>query len=371
MTWRRYLQLKTREPAFLWRMSLTILVGGVLVGLMVDGLTPPAKEESLLPGSRGRDAWVEVQTLADQSQWLAAFLTLPRLMAAQWRQVPALTFLALLTGMAWMAFSLQAIEIRSWRDHRLWAPLAALLLGVISTWLTLFFVLWQERAWGLEESQELAGGLRYFILGVGLREELSKLLCLSPLMPWLVWRRDELAALVCGGCVGIGFGMEENIGYISSSDAASTLGRLLTALPLHMALTGLMGLALYRACRWPRTWGPQFVGIFTALVIAHGLYDVFIAVPALEQYSLVSGIIFVLVEFEFFRELRPLIQRRGQPISLTGNFLACVSLVAAANIVYLCAAVGWRHAGEVLAAGLTAQGVMVYLFLREMPERIG
>ena len=33
-------------------------------------------------------------------------------------------------------------------------------------------------------------------------------------------------------------------------------------------------------------------------------------------------------------------------------------------------AVGWRQAGDVLIQGIVAQGLMVYLFLREMPERM-
>ncbi len=269
-----------------------------------------------------------------------------------------------------MTFLLQAVQIRSWRDHRLAAPLIALLLGVLSIWPTIFLILWQEHVWAIERSDDLVGGLRFFILGVGLREEFSKLICLAPLLPWLVWQRDELAALVCAGCVGVGFGMEENVSYISGTLATATLGRLLTAMPAHMVLTGLLGLTAWRACRWPRDWGPQFVAMFGLIVFAHGLYDSFIVIPALAQYNAGASVIFVLLVFQFFRELRPLLPRRGEAVSLTANFLACVCLVAAANFVYLCAAVGWRLAAEVLAAGIVAQGLMVYLFLREMPERL-
>jgi hypothetical protein len=38
--------------------------------------------------------------------------------------------------------------------------------------------------------------------------------------------------------------------------------------------------------------------------------------------------------------------------------------------VYLCAAVGWKVAGDTLAAAIAGQSIMVYLFLREMPERM-
>jgi RsiW-degrading membrane proteinase PrsW (M82 family) len=372
MTWRRYLQLKTRHPPFLWRMVFGILAAGVLVGLAVDWSTPAwiDLEGERKETPRGYDGWSQLERSAAKGEWSAVWWGVPRLLVGRWSRAPGLTALAVLTGLSWLMFSLQAAQIRSWRDHRLIAPVAAIGLGVLSIWPTAFFILWQEHSWGLAEGDSLVEGLRYCILGIGLREELAKLVCLLPLLPWLVWRRDELAALVSAGCVGIGFGMEENVGYISGTLGTATLGRLLTAVPAHMTLTGLIGLAAYRAGRWPREWGPQFLATFAAIVLAHGMYDAFLMVPALQEYNLGSFIIFLLLVFQFFRELRPHLTRRGEPVSLTANFLACVSLVAAANFVYLCAAVGFQHAGQILAQGIVAQGIMVYLFLHEMPERL-
>ena len=249
------------------------------------------------------------------------------------------------------------------------AGAAGVLLGVLSIWITVFLIFWQERRWGLATSQELTSGLRFFILGVGLREELAKFLCFLPLLPWCVRRRDELAALMLAGCVGIGFAMEENVTYIWGSVGSATLTRLLTPAPFHMAMTGLVGLAAYRACVWPKEWGPIFVATFGVVVLAHGLYDAFFSLSAIVEYAIVSMLIFVFLIYQFFRELRP--ERRAphvESISLTGNFLFCVSTVAAATFVYLSAAAGWKAAGDVLVGSIVSESVMVYLFLREMPE---
>lgn len=372
MTWRRYLQLKTRHPPFLWRMCFAILALGFVAGLLVDWSVPAWHDPEAEPKVERPhdDEYSKASQQAARGEWSTLWWSLPRLLATSWQRAPGVTVLAALTGLCWLTFALQAIQIRSWRDHRLIAPIAAVSLGVLSIWPTFFFILWQEYAWGVEKSDTLVGGLRYFVLGVGLREEFAKLICFVPLLPWLVWRRDELAALVCAGCVGIGFGMEENVGYIGGTIATATLTRLMMPVPVHMALTGLIGLAAYRACRWPRAWGPQFLATFAAMVLAHGMYDSFGAVAALEQYSMGTFIIFVLLVFQFFRELRPHLTRRGEPVSLAANFLACVSMVAAATFIYLCAAIGWQKAGEVLGLSMVAQGIMVYLFLHEMPERI-
>src|SRR5262245_35704155 len=125
----------------------------------------------------------------------------------RWKHGGATT-LAILTGVCWTAFAVQSIQPRSWRDGRLWLSLLAPALGVLSIWPLVFANFWQEHRWNLVESESLLPGLRFFILGVGLREELAKFLCFLPLLPWCVWRRDELAALLLAACVGIGFAME-------------------------------------------------------------------------------------------------------------------------------------------------------------------
>jgi hypothetical protein len=164
--------------------------------------------------------------------------------------------------------------------------------------------------------------------------------------------------------------MEENVNYIYGSVGTQTLGRLLSAAPIHMAMTGLIGLAAYRACLWPRQCAPQFIAMFGVIVLAHGLYDALIVVPDLKSIIIAAAVIEVLLIYQFFRELRPNQALRVEPISLTANFLFCVSTVAAATFVYLSAAAGWQIATDALFQDIVAQSVMVYLFIREMPERL-
>ncbi len=374
MTWRHYLQVQTRNPAFLWRMVIGILVAGVVVGLVVDALAPAwikLDDQGQVvdaPLDPDRKEWERLESLADRGEWRSVWAGVTRAVISRWDEW-GVTSLAVLTGACWLAFVLQAIQFRSFRDGRFWLPLIGLLLGVLSIWPTVFLIFYQERAWGIEESDELVNGLRFFIAGVAFREELSKFVCFLPLLPWCVSRRDELAALLTAGSVGLGFAMEENINYIGGSVGTSTLGRLLMPAPFHMALTGLVGLAAYRACVWPKQCAPQFVAWFGVVVLAHGLYNSF-TLPVLSDLAIVSPLIFVFVIYQFFRELRPNQALKVEPISLTANFLFCVSTVAAATFIYLCAAVGWRTAGDVLVAGIAGQSIMVYLFLREMPEKM-
>ena len=112
----------------------------------------------------------------------------------------------------------------------------------------------------------------------------------------------------------------------------------------------------------------MLVAMFGVVVFAHGLYDAFIALPQLQELSLATMLIFVAVIYQFFRELRPKQKLLVEPISLTANFLFCVSTVAAATFVYLSASMGIFMAANMLVASIVGEAIMVYMFLREMPE---
>ncbi|HEX6960257.1 MAG TPA: PrsW family glutamic-type intramembrane protease [Lacipirellula sp.] len=372
MTWRHYLQIKTRTPAFLWRMAIGILLAGVAMGIGVDMATPapppvePPGDEQVVDEPFAVDQ-PSLEQLAEEARWLDLWMAIPAEMFAGWRHW-GMTAIAILTGACWTAFLMQAIQIRSRSDYRAWTPLIGLGLGVLSIWPTLFLIYWQQWRWGLAPSEELRDGMRYFLLGVGLREELAKFVCFLPLLPVLVRRRDELAALITAGCVGVGFAMEENVGYIAQTAGVNTLGRLLSAAPLHMSMTALVGLAAYRACVWPRQCLPQLVAIFVVIAVAHGMYDAVIVIPELADFSLAASLILIGVIYQFFRELRSLAAVRRDPISLTANFLFCVCTVAAATFVYVSSLAGWQLAMDALMLGVITQAIMVYLFLREMPE---
>jgi len=371
MRWRSYLYTRTHRPEFLWRMVLWILAAGIALGFVAQRIYQPETAKpaatKLEQDIRSNDAWDDLEALAEQGAWAELWWAIPQV--AYFRSdVPGPIILAVIAGCGWFAFLWQAMKLPGLRNLRLWCALLAIPLGLLSIWPTLFWSYWQEQVWNLHESKELIPGVRYYVLSVGLREELAKLLCLLPLMPILLRLRDELTTLLVSGCVGLGFAIEENVGYFTSTAGTSTLGRFLTANPFHITLTALAGLALYRALQNPKGWGSHSLGVFGMLVFAHGLYDAFIVVPALAEYSLIGTILFALVVYRFFRELRELRSSQGDTISLSANFLCGVSLLTAATFVYLSATLGMSIAFDTLASSVTGLAVMVYLFLREMPE---
>ena len=365
MNFRSTLRVKTRQPQFLWRMVLWILAAGVILGFAAQEVCSPPRR-AMVEEPVSSQAWQELDSLAAEGQWSRVWWAVPRVAYGRFAHVgPAA--LAVLTGCCWLVFLLQAVQVGSLWDRKLWLSVAGVGLGVLSIWPTLFLSLWQEHRWNLQESQELVPGLRFYILGVGLREELSKLLCLLPLVPLLRWIGREFLALVVGACVGLGFAAMENVAYIAAS-GGSTTGRFLVANPLHFALTGLVSLSVYRAVGNPVGWGPFAVATLGLAIVAHGLYDAALTLPDLADLSLLSIILFALIVYQFFHELRTLRGAGRDTVSMSATFLGGVSLITAATFVYLSATVGCLAAFDALVQGVLSLAVMVYLFLREMPE---
>jgi RsiW-degrading membrane proteinase PrsW (M82 family) len=302
---------------------------------------------------------------AAKSDWWTYWWLAPLAEYERFAWGPAM--LAMFTGCCWFVFTLQAGQVNASRGARWWLCALAVVLGALSIWPTDFLIVWQERQWGIAESDALTAGIRFFVLGVGLREEFSKLLLLLPLIPWLVKRGNELETLIIAACVGLGFALVENSQYFKASLGASSIGRFLTANFFHMAATGIVGLAVVRGLREPRTRGPEALAIFGVIVFAHGLYDAAMSLPALAEYSMASMIIYILLAYQFFHELRNLRIRQQETISLTANFLCGVSLIAAVTFIYLSGQIGCRTAAVMLVPELLSTALMVYMFLREMP----
>ncbi|MFT4639861.1 MAG: RsiW-degrading membrane proteinase PrsW (M82 family) [Verrucomicrobiales bacterium] len=185
---------------------------------------------------------------------------------------PIYWFLSISVAFIWFWIIKKICFVRSWKSSAFLAGILGLILGVVSTTLTLFAVIWQERLWGLKANGEFLNDLLFYIVGVGVREEVIKLLCFLPLTPWLYRLRDPRAVLLAASTVGLGFAVQENVNYLSQYGPV-TIGRFLTANFLHMGLTAILGFNFCRFLYTPRVEWDRLLGAFVLVVLAHGLYD--------------------------------------------------------------------------------------------------
>jgi RsiW-degrading membrane proteinase PrsW (M82 family) len=267
----------------------------------------------------------------------------------------------LLAGVIWYFILVQHDEKSRWRWF--W-PLLPLLAGVFSVWPTLSLLSWQERVQGLVQGETLLEQARYFILGVGLREELCKLALFLPFLPWLLRARKPGRALLCGAFVGLGFALEENVQYYSEGGLAVAFGRLVSANFLHVCLTGLLAHSTYRLfCSRFRDVEP-FFGTFAMVVLGHGIYDLLATTDVVDLGGWLSIALFLVLASRFLDDLAQETDARRSTLSLRAAFtLGCALLVAA---VFIATAVQTGTLQSVAFAGnsLLSSFILVFLYWR-------
>ncbi len=187
-----------------------------------------------------------------------------------WGQLksPLWVTMAALTGLLWflVIHIAAAVPVRRW-----WLGLAGLGCGLLSIPVTHIFATMQETWLNGQEHGHGLNDILYCVSGIGLREELAKLLLFVPLLPFLR-KLPAAQVLAVAASVGLGFAALENVQYFQGYSGSSVWGRFITANFLHLALTGLAGLALWQTVRDSR-WLTHFAGVFIAAVVFHGLWD--------------------------------------------------------------------------------------------------
>ncbi len=276
--------------------------------------------------------------------------------------------LAALAGLVWTVICAVIGRVDERPSFRGPLYLAALVLGVASTYLTIALVLLEEQALHFVERGEPASDAIYFVVGVGLREELSKMALLLPLVPIIKrWgRRRE--ALACGALVGLGFAAEENIGYFHGG-LATAHGRFLTANFLHISTTGLVAVSLDDAARGRNEEATSLSRTLPLVVITHGMWD-FLATDGAVFGDLggyLSMITFVFLARRFGDVIRDLPGREGPLLRV---FSVGLAIVAGGTYVYAASLVGPAHAAAAVASGALGLVVTIYVFAQEL-ARVG
>ena len=280
------------------------------------------------------------------------------------RRPAAALAMAAISGAMWLLFLLRLGRVREQLSSRLPLFLAAFVLGIVSVLPTLVVVGLEESLLGFRERGELVSDFIFFTVGVGLREELCKLLLFLSLLPILRARGNRLEVLACGALVGLGFATEENVQYLQHGGLTTGLSRFLTANFLHMALSGLLALAAFDALRDQRGDTPTFSRTLLTVTALHGAYDLFLSSRDLDGLGFLSMTIFIILTRLFLREVAA--AARGPTPGLLRQFARAVVVVACASFVYASSFVGPAGAALALAQGMLGLVLIVGLFVQEM-----
>jgi RsiW-degrading membrane proteinase PrsW (M82 family) len=291
--------------------------------------------------------WIEYEAGELLGDWLMHLRGLARMEFGKAKM--ASLMLAILAALLWYAVFQRFLKEVPWRW--LW-PLPMFLAGVGSVAIT-FYLIKKQESLGIVENGTFPNDLLFFIGGVGLREELSKLAAFALFLPWLLRNRSASAAMLAGAFVGLGFAFEENLDYYAREGFGVVIGRLLTANFMHAAMTSMAGYALYELVRTRFGSAEKSLLTFFAVVVAHGVYD---WAPSAGKVSstlagggVVSFVVLGLLAHRFFDELGVYVVPRRGAVTLVALFLMGVSALIALSMMLA----AWSSGS---LAGLSAVG---------------
>jgi hypothetical protein len=267
--------------------------------------------------------------------------------------------LSAVAAIAWGFFCARLGKVGDRSGRRVALYVAAFVLGIASIVPTVLLIELETAKLRLVETGDVARDLIYFVFGVGLREEASKLLLFALLLPGVRRWGDKLDVLVCGAFVGLGFASEENLSYLAEGDLRTGLGRFLTANFFHMALTGTLAAALDDLISGGLSTDFSRTAFF--VIGLHGAYDFLLSHDEMGGGYLAMGMMF-LVGKVFLDALRRARKRADRGFSPLHVFVFSVAAVTGVTFAHAVAAVGPRHAFVVMAEGLEGEAMIMLAF---------
>jgi protease PrsW len=241
----------------------------------------------------------------------------------------------------------------------------AFLLGIASVYPTIILIAIEDEFLNLKETGNLVQDTIFYIFGVGLREELSKLLMFLPLVPALKRRGSRIEAMTCGALVGLGFAVEENVQYFHQASASIAMSRFLTANFMHMALTSLVALSVYDAARGRSTSRDAFNVIFPLVVAMHGVYDLLLSNETLGVLSIFSMILLMILAQQFLRQLL-IASNTMEQEGVLRLLVASLALLIGVSYLYATTLAGPLIALRIIGLGVLGVGFLIYVFVREL-----
>ena len=278
-------------------------------------------------------------------------------------------------GIGWILFLVHLGSGWFWkRKEQLLIPIA-FALGFISTLFCLGVVVVQDHYLNHQgfEGKSIIYNLAYSVLGIGLREEVCKLLFFLPLLYFIKDIKEDYKILCYCSLVGLGFAVEENFGYFMRYGQTTIMARFLTANFAHTFMTGFTCYYLVKAVqRGGHAWD-DFTTTFLKMIGIHGIYDFFLSDPVMVAKGMpfFSMMIYVYVALLYLRLLMNTAPPAHQFVSLTRVFTIVLCCTIGVVFMMISSEAGMKIALKAIASGIVVYAIYAYMFYREFDEHIG
>lgn len=280
-----------------------------------------------------------------------------------------------IAGLGWIILLMHLGSAWFWKKKEKLLIPAAVILGMMSASLCLGVVIVQDYYLNHTgfANKSVVYNLAYSVLGIGLREELCKLLLFLPILYFIKNIREEYKILCFCSLVGLGFAIEENLSYFARSPGdAVIVGRFLTANFAHTFLTGFTCFYLVKAVqRGGKAWD-EFTITLVKMIVIHGVYDFLLIDPTMASKGMgfFAMMIYVYVAMLYLRLLMSTAPPAHQFVSLTRVFTIVLCCTIGITFMMLSTEIGIKHAFKSIASGMVVYAIYAYMFYREFNERI-
>ena len=279
------------------------------------------------------------------------------------------------TGLGWILFLVHLGSGWFWKKKEQLLIPAAVILGFFSTIFCLGVVVVQDYFLKYEgmKLDNMVYNLGYCVLGIGLREELCKLLFFLPLVVFLKNIREEYKLLCYCSLVGLGFAIEENLSYFMNYGNQVLMTRFLTANFLHMFTTGFVCFYLIKAIQQKGKAWDEFTVTFLKMVGIHGIYDFFLMDPnmVMKGFDFFAMMLYVYMAMMYLRLLINTAPPAHHYVSLTRVFSIAICLTLGITFLMSSSEIGIKLTIKVIFAGVLGNAIFAYMFYREINEPIG
>lgn len=210
-------------------------------------------------------------------------------------------FAAAVSVAMWLDYFRRIDVFEKEKIHHLLIPLV---IGGCSPYLSLFIYDLFDKI-GFSEDGTFFNDLLYSIFGIGLNEELSKLIAV--LLVLRIFKKqinEPIDVLIYAGVTALGFSMIENYYYFNNHGIKIITSRTFYSALEHIINTSIVVYGIYRFKLFKKGWPVinSMVG-FSVAIASHGLFDFFLLDSFMGYFTAFLSIIIYLIGINFWIQM--------------------------------------------------------------------
>lgn len=201
-------------------------------------------------------------------------------------------FAGVLILLVWLIF---LVQLNVFKKNKWAGYLLIFLLGTSFSYLCFPLYDFYDLVLGFSRNGKVGNDLLYCILGIGVIEELVKIIPFLLILRLTGFIKEPIDYLIYASISALGFAFAENLGYLSREGIDVIRGRALTATVSHMFDSSLIAYGLVLAkYRYGKSQILYFFIFFGLAAFTHGFYDFWIINETVRIFSMIT-LLFMLV----------------------------------------------------------------------------